>query len=675
MSKRFINAPDQVVPELMQGLSLDASRVTLVDPTSGHAIAIRTSLAARTQPPRVSVVSGGGSGHEPMAAGYVGEGMLAGAVAGGVFASPSVPAIATLLETVAPLSTGILVVVMNYTGDRLNFRKAVDELKKRSPAYPISMVMVGDDIALPGNPEPRGIAGTIFVLKVAGAAADQGRSMQEVVNIAEAAGRCVASFGVALEPCTIPGHAADPARLNHDEIELGMGIHGEPGVEKQMFPQGAMSNLTNDLIDSVCTRIDAALQAKLEQTRACTALAVMVNNLGAVPRAEMLIVRKAVADFLFAKDAPIFNGNRHRVHMFEGPFMTSLQMMGVSISCFMLPSDNGHMEQLLHELTAVRAWDPGFPLLPPNERRVVLAPGLDARRSNIGVDPNRSPGIRLATPQTQVYGARGSPYSYDQPGGSAGLSGLSASTEKYIIAITNALIAAGNELGSLDRKTGDGDMGDTGTCGVHLEMRFYFHKLSQYLMTTGCFLTDVLSVFAVRYLIPLSHFFKTTIVRRGCDRIRADLDHGVYAKAAGNPSQLFKLLATSTGESMGGSSGMLTSVFLDAAADSFKQHPDMSWRTAFAEGTRAVMREGGAKVGDRTLVDALKPASDALEAGRSLSEAARAARVGCESTKSMTSAKFGRSAYVRTSKLLNQADPGAYAVCVILDALQDAAYG
>lgn len=217
MSKRFTNAPDQVVPDLMQGLSLDASRVTLVDPSCGHAIAIRSSLAARTQTPRVSVVSGGGSGHEPMAAGYVGEGMLAGAVAGSVFASPTVPAIATLLDTVAPLSTGILVVVMNYQGDRLNFKTAVDELKQRSPSYSISMVMVGDDIALPSNPEPRGIAGTVFVLKVAGAAADQGRSMQEVVNIAEAAGRCVASFGVALEPCTIPGHAVDAGRLDRDQ--------------------------------------------------------------------------------------------------------------------------------------------------------------------------------------------------------------------------------------------------------------------------------------------------------------------------------------------------------------------------------------------------------------------------------------------------------------------------
>lgn len=245
-----------------------------------------------------------------------------------------------------------------------------------------------------------------------------------------------------------------------------MGIHGEPGVEKQIIPQGAMSNLTNDVIASVCTRIDTALQAKLEVTTSCTALAVMVNNLGAVSQAELLVVCKAVSDFLFGANAPIFNGTRHRVHMFQGSFMTSLQMTGVSISCFMLPSDNGHMEQLLHEITPVTAWNPGFHLLPPSERRVIIAPGANARRTNIGTDPNRSPGVYLTTPQTQHYGERGSPYSSPHNGAAGSMasshSGLNPRTEKYIIAITTALIQHANELGNLDRKTGDGDMGDTG---------------------------------------------------------------------------------------------------------------------------------------------------------------------------------------------------------------------
>lgn len=217
MSKRFINKPSTVVSDLMQGLSLDASRATLVDPSTGHAITINSDLLSSTHRPLVSVVSGGGSGHEPMAAGYVGHGMLSAAVSGGVFSSPSVPAITTMLDVVAPLSSGILVIVMNYQGDRLNFKKAVADLEARNPNYPIEIVVVADDVSIDGAPEPRGIAGTIFVMKVAGAAAAEGKKLQEVKTIAEKAGASIASFGVALDPCTIPGHEVDKHRLN-DEL-------------------------------------------------------------------------------------------------------------------------------------------------------------------------------------------------------------------------------------------------------------------------------------------------------------------------------------------------------------------------------------------------------------------------------------------------------------------------
>ena len=220
MAKRFTNAPGDVVPELMQGLALDSSRVSILDPSTGHHVAVRTSITSATAPPRVSVVSGGGSGHEPMAAGYVGEGMLAAAVAGDVFTSPPVAAITSMLDAVAPRSTGILVIVMNYQGDRLNFDMAVKDLLRRSPGYPIQMLLVADDVALPAVPQKRGIAGTIFVLKVAGAAADQGRPLAEVAAIADTAAKSIATFGVALEPCTIPGHAVHPDRLGEDESKL-----------------------------------------------------------------------------------------------------------------------------------------------------------------------------------------------------------------------------------------------------------------------------------------------------------------------------------------------------------------------------------------------------------------------------------------------------------------------
>lgn len=209
-----------------------------------------------------------------------------------------------------------------------------------------------------------------------------------------------------------------------------MGIHGEGGVEKKVFPKNAMSSFTSDVVTTICTHLDVALQEKLKQTSSCSALAVMVNNLGAVPTTEMLIVRKAVADFLFSKGAPVFNGQRYNLHMFEGLFMTSLQMVGISISCFMLPCDDGDMERLLHASTTVDAWNCGFPLLPSSERRVI--PALSSRTSR---EANKS------TKRT----------------------GLDPGTKMNISAITASLLDAAEDLTTLDRKTGDGDMGDTGT--------------------------------------------------------------------------------------------------------------------------------------------------------------------------------------------------------------------
>jgi len=151
----------------------------------------------------------------------------------------------------------------------------------------------------------------------------------------------------------------------------------------------------------------------------------------------------------------------------------------------------------------------------------------------------------------------------------------------------------------------------------------------------------------------------------------------MFAQASGNPGLLFKLLSSSVHASMGGSSGVLTAVFLEAAGQSYDVPSQVEeserWRTAFVSGTRAVMHQGKAVVGDRTLVDALKPAADALQTpGKSIVDAVRAARIGCESTKSMTQANRGRSTFVRPDMLLNQADPGALAVCYALEALLDA---
>eukprot|EP00178_Gracilaria_changii_P016894 TRINITY_DN483_c0_g1_i5.p1 TRINITY_DN483_c0_g1~~TRINITY_DN483_c0_g1_i5.p1 ORF type:complete len:455 (+),score=58.14 TRINITY_DN483_c0_g1_i5:408-1772(+) len=441
MAKRFINGRDSVVKDLMRGLALNSSLVTLLDQNSDFNVAIRTSVADGSQTPRVSVVSGGGSGHEPMAAGYVGEGMLTAAVAGEVFASPSASAVSAMLRAVAPKSTGILVIVMNYQGDKLNFSEAIHELKQSHPDLPVKMVLVEDDVALPNLTEKRGIAGTIFVLKLAGAAADQGRSLDEVTKIAETAAASIVSYGVALEPCTIPGHEVDENRLKNDQIELGMGIHGEPGAERQTLQQHNMMQFTRNLVFEICRRLDAALSQKQELVSICTGLAIMVNNLGAVPQSEMLIIAQEVSDYLNNGNGQVINGNIYPVHLFIGSFMTSLQMNGVSITCLVLSEKNEILEQLLHIPTACESWSRGFKLRPPSEMSSLF---------------------KLSSPSKveQENGQSSGPATDDSK------SGLSLQTEKYIEAITHSLLAKCGELGTLDRLTGDGDLGDTGTKSV-----------------------------------------------------------------------------------------------------------------------------------------------------------------------------------------------------------------
>lgn len=428
-----------------------------------------------------------------------------------------------------------------------------------------------------------------------------------------------------------------------------MGIHGEHGVERRTLTPSIRNSLADDIVKDICTRLDAALAQRTDLVRGCTGLAILVNNLGAVSQAEMLIVSKAVADFIYMSNGVVLNGRR-RVLLFCGTFMTSLQMNGISVSVLMLPNDRGVMEGLMIYPTAAPGWRHGFFLRPPEERFRISADGapeLTRARpipSPSSPSPSRSPYARSPfSPYSQggdpvhmppnmtaaqgagLGGARNHLHSHSAPTPSHE-QGLSRRTEKYIKVVTSALKNHCDLLTALDSRTGDGDLGDN--------------------------------------------------LRRGCDKIRSELDKGRYASAAGDPAALFRLIAATTGTSMGGTSGALTKIFFEAAADAYsydpEYEPEPTWRTAFVAGTRAVMEQGKAQVGDRTLVDALKPAADVLtRRGTTIGSAAAAARTGCDSTKSMTTSKWGRSAHVRADKLLNTVDPGALSICIILDALAD----
>lgn len=225
MAKHFVNRRETIVTEALDGLvAASAGRLARLDGYPDIKVVIRADWDGS----KVAVVSGGGAGHEPSHAGFVGSGMLTAAVSGEIFASPSVEAVLAGIRA-ATGPAGCLLIVKNYTGDRLNFGLAAE--RARAEGVQVEMAIVADDIALPDLPQPRGVAGTLFVHKIAGHLSEAGADLATVAAAARAAAGDIRSLGVALSSCAIPGQPFE-ARMGEDEAELGLGIHGEPGVER-----------------------------------------------------------------------------------------------------------------------------------------------------------------------------------------------------------------------------------------------------------------------------------------------------------------------------------------------------------------------------------------------------------------------------------------------------------
>ncbi len=302
---QFINKKEDVVIEALEGL-LATSGVPLAR-LDGYPH-IRVVVRADWDKSKVALVSGGGSGHEPAHAGFVGPGMLTAAICGDVFASPSVDAVlAGILAVTGP--AGCLLIVKNYTGDRLNFGLAAE--RARAFGLNVEMVIVDDDIALPDLPQARGVAGTLFVHKIAGALADQGKDLD---TVAQAARRVIAgtkSIGMSLDTCTVPGSPKED-RIPKGMAELGLGIHGEAGVEQVDF-SGAQSAMS-------------AVVQKLGAVIGDRKVVALINNLGGTSVLEMSVlshelIRSAIGS--------------HVGHV-VGPaaMMTSLDMRGFSVSLY-----------------------------------------------------------------------------------------------------------------------------------------------------------------------------------------------------------------------------------------------------------------------------------------------------------------------------------------------------
>ena len=325
--KKIINDPEHVVSEMLAGIEISDSSLKYIP---------GFEVIARREPnkEKVAIISGGGSGHEPAHAGYVGRGMLDAAVAGNVFASPSPDRILEAIHQVGG-DKGILMVIKNYSGDIMNFSMAAELAEMEG--YKVMSVVTRDDVAVPESTYStgrRGIAGTVFVHKIAGAAAEAGRSLEEVRDVAQKVIDNTRSMGMAMSPCILPGVGKPGFVLADDEIEVGMGIHGEPGVERTSV------KTSKELAEILCGHILADMDSIGSDC------AVMVNGLGGTPLMELYILTNDVNALLRGKGI-------NPVRWYVGNYMTSLEMSGCSVSLLRLDDE---MKAYLDAPAHTAAW-------------------------------------------------------------------------------------------------------------------------------------------------------------------------------------------------------------------------------------------------------------------------------------------------------------------------------
>ena len=558
--KKLINDPATVVRDMLEGVvALSPATILLADEN----VVIRSGLLA-PEKRRVAVLSGGGSGHEPAHAGYVGAGMLTVAVAGDVFTSPSTDAVLAGIRAAAG-PAGALVIVKNYTGDRLNFGLAAE--LARAEGIPVEIVVVADDVALKDtvpDDRRRGIAGTVLVHKLAGAAAEQGLPLQEVARIARDAAGKLSSMGISLGSCTLPAVGRPGFVLGDAEIEVGLGIHGEQGVRRMSIASA------DELVNLVLETIEADGRLKSGDR-----VALLVNGLGSTPPMELAVVARSAVTRLEAKGVVVERA-------WAGTFLSALDMPGFSLSVMHV---DDAMLNLMDAPTDAGAWPRGGAV---NRNRVL---------PSAGVEKSVTAEIRIT-----AAGER-----------------LRSAAER----VARALIAAEPILTQLDSVTGDGDLGTSMVRGAEAILA-----------------------------LPGESF--------------ADVSGGLMA------------MANAMRKAIGGSSGPFYATGLMRASRhlaGIEKPTAQQMAEAFGAAVLAVSELGGAKPGDRTMIDSLHPAAetfrDKLAAGASADEAWRSASAagiaGAEATTSMKP-RLGRASYLG-ERAIGHPDAGAVAVSIWLEAI------
>ena len=314
--KKLINGVDNVVDEMLNGMT--AAFPEYIERVPGTDVVARTG-AKKTD--KVVLISGGGSGHEPAHGGYVGKGMLDAAVAGAVFTSPTPDQVYEAIQA-TECGKGALLIIKNYTGDVMNFEMAADMAADEDIV--VDKVIVADDVAVENSTWTtgrRGIAGTVFVHKIAGACAETGADLPEVKRVAEKVIANVRSMGMAVSPCTVPAVGKPGFDLADDEVEIGIGIHGEPGTHREKI--SSVNNTVDHLVGKI---LDEGIYAEGDE------VAVMVNGMGATPLSELFIANLRVKEILDVKKISI-------AKTVVGNYMTSLDMAGFSVTLLKLDDE------------------------------------------------------------------------------------------------------------------------------------------------------------------------------------------------------------------------------------------------------------------------------------------------------------------------------------------------
>lgn len=555
MSKKFVNKVDETVDDALFGLVSSNKNIQFCENSN------RVVHLSKLNSKNVSLIAGGGSGHEPYAAGYVGNGLLTAAVAGNVFASPPSRNVQAALEATKS-EAGAILFVINYTGDRLNFGLAAERFN--ASGGNVKVVTIADDVAI-DNPNNRvgrrGLAGAVLTIKIAGAMSAEGKSLDEIYEMSQKVVNSLGTLGVSLYPGSLPGKSRE-TELSNDEIEVGLGIHGEPG--KFRAPYECARKIVTGLMGTIQVKMDMKKEEKY---------VVLVNNLGSVSQLEMGIVNGEVLRWFDSEKIQI-------ARFYSGTYMTSLDGHGISVT--VLKAD----DQMIKYLDA------------PAE-----APGW-------------IPALSLGkVSQEQHESSKTSKLSDITP------SGTSLNTElvkNCLGGVLQAMIESEEKLNELDAHAGDGDCGSTFSGAAKA-----IQKAQKEL----------------------------------------DLEH---------PETLLKQLSLIFEQTVGGTSGALYALMFSAASQEFNEKVDSDTiLKALEKGNQAVQKYGGARVGDRTMVDSLDAMVEELKKGLDenggldvFERAVQASEKAADSTAHQT-ATVGRASYT-SSQSQTKPDAGATAISIWL---------